>query len=261
MASALPSDPSAPSGTTGTTEAKGKGVTDSNSRGGYQGWLGGKLFAGARAAVWTETEAGVHTGASGKAFTETGIMTGADIWAEVGPERRPGDTEPAWSREQRGLQARGSSQREPPALSSDASSLAGTVAPILEKPLGLLSKAALTRSFSSSSSKTSSPTTKAAPLRPSSSPPPSPGNNGETHTVASSSVSAASVNGDSSASNSSSHWGKKSGRPGQLNAVGCYPVTPARRSIIIPPPKVYSFRNLLCSAVWPQPCNLSIVSV
>lgn len=212
LTSTLPSDPSAPSGTIGMTEAKGNGGTDGNFRGGYQSWLGGKVLAGARAAVWTETEAGVHTGASGKDFTETGIMTGADIWAEVGPEQRPEDTEPAW---QQGLQARGLSQREPPALSSVSSLLAGTVAPIVEKPLGLLSKAALTRSFSSSLSKTSSPTTKAAPLRPSSSPPPppSPGNTRETQTVASSNMSAVSVNSNSSASNSSSHWGKKSGCP------------------------------------------------
>lgn len=177
------------------------------------------MFAGTRAAAWTETEAGVHAGARGKVLTETGIMTGSDIWAEVGAEWRPGDTEPRRSRdaaarlEQQGLQANRMSQREPPALSSVSSLLADTVAPILDKPVGLLSKAALTRSFSSSLSKTSTPTTKASFLQPSSSPSPSPspGNNRPNQTVASGNMSAVSVNSSSSASNSSSHWGKKIG--------------------------------------------------
>lgn len=218
LTSTLPSDPSAPSGTIDTIEAKGKGGTDANFKGGHQRWLGGKMFAGTRAAAWTETEAGVHAGARGKVFTETGTMTGSDLWAEVGAEWRPGDTEPRRSRdaaarlEQQGLQAHRMSQREPPALSSVSSLLADTVAPILDKPVGLLSKAALTRSFSSSFSKTSTPTTKASFLQPSSSPSPSPGNNRQTQTVASGNMSAVSVNSNSTASNSSSsHWGKKIG--------------------------------------------------
>lgn len=237
------------------------------------------MFAGARAAVWTETEAGVHAGASGKAFTETGIMTGADR-AEAGPERRSEDAEPAGSREQQGLQARGSSQREPPALSSVSSFPAGTVAPILEKPLGLLSKAALTRSFSSSLSKTSAPTTKAPPLRASSTPPPSPGNNRETQTAAASNVSAVSVGGNSSASNSSSHWGKKSGCPASSPQLVASRSPPAHHVIIVASAHVstrgwrlktshqltdllsnvcHSSRNLLYLAVWPLACNLSNV--
>ncbi|XP_029697831.1 UPF0606 protein KIAA1549L isoform X2 [Takifugu rubripes] len=214
LTSTLPSDPSAPSGTIDTIEAKGKGGTDAVFRGGHQRRLGGKRFAGTRAAAWTETEAGVHAGARGKVFTETGIMTGSDIWAEVGAEWRPGDTEPRRSRdaavrlEQQGHQAHRMSQREPPALSSVSSLLAETVAPILDKPVGLLSKAVLTRSFSSSLSKTSTPTTKASFLKPSSSPSPSPspGNNRQTQTVASGNMSVVSVNSNSSASNSSSHW-------------------------------------------------------
>lgn len=200
-------------------EAKGKGGTDANFRDGHQRGLGGKVFAGTRAAAWTDTEAGVHTGSRGKVSTETGIMTGSDIWAEVGAEWRPGDTEPRMSRdpaarlEQQELQAHRRSQREPPAISSVSSLLAETVAPILDKPVGLLSKAVLTRSFSSSSSKTSTPTTKASSSQPSSSPSPSPGNNRQTQTVASSNMSVVSVNSNSSSSNSSSHWGKKSGCP------------------------------------------------
>lgn len=213
LTSTLPSDPSAPPGTIDMIEAKGKVGTESNLGGRHHRWLEEKMFAGARAAVWTETEAGVHTKASGKVFTETGIMTGTDIWAEVGAEWRPGDTEPSVPREpaawpeHQGLQAHGMSQRDQPALSSVSSILAETVAPILAKPLGLLSKAAWTRSFSSSLSKISSPTTKASPSRPSSSP--SPAVNRETQTVAPSNSSLVYVNSNSSDSNSSSHWGKK----------------------------------------------------
>lgn len=173
------------------------------------------MFAGAR--VWTETEAGVHAGPSGKVFTETGIMTGSDIWAEVGAEWRPGDIEPSMSGdpaawlEQRGLQARGMSRREQPAPSSGSSTLAETVAPSLAKPLGLLSKAVWTRSSSSSLSRSSSPTTKASSLRASSSPPPA--NKREAQTVASGNMSLVSVSSNSSASNSSSHWGKRPGCP------------------------------------------------
>lgn len=199
------------------TEAKDKGGTASNFRGGHQRWLGGKMVAGARAAVWTETEAGAHARASGKVFTETGIMAGTDIWAETGAEWRPGDTEPSMSRdpadwlEQQGLQVHGKGQREQPAVSSVSSILAETVAPILAKPLGLLSKAVWTRSFSSSLSKTSTPTTKASSLRPSSSP--SPASNRETQTVAANNISLVYVNSNSSASNSSSQWGKKLDSP------------------------------------------------
>lgn len=212
LTSTLPSVPSAASGTIDMTEAKDKGEADRNFRGRHQRWLGGKMVAGARAAVWTETEAGAHTRASGKVFTETGIMAGTDIWAEVEAEWRPGDTEPSMSRdpatwlEQQGLQAHGMSQGEQPAVSSVSSILAETVAPILAKPLGLLSKAAWTRSFSSSLSKTSAPTTKASSLQPSSSQ--SPANTRETQTVAASNISLVYVNSNASSSNSSSHWGR-----------------------------------------------------
>lgn len=175
------------------------------------------MVAGARAALWTESETRAHARASGKVFTETGIMAGTDIWAEIGAEWRSGDTEPSLSRdlaawlEQQRLQAHGTGQKERAAISSISSILAETVAPILAKPLGLLSKAVWTKSVSSSLSKTSAPPTKASVLRPSSSP--SPPNNRETQAVAASKISQVDVNRNSSDNNSNLHWGKKLNSP------------------------------------------------
>ncbi|KAF3689191.1 UPF0606 protein KIAA1549L [Channa argus] len=136
-----------------------------------------KVFAEARTAVWTETEAGVHAGAGGKVFAETGIITGTGAWAEVGAEWRPvkgkgGDlpsmprAPAAWLGQQR-LQTHGEGQRDQAALSSVLTMLAETAelqTPVVGKPLGLLSKAAWTKGTSSSSSKTSSSTTKSSSL-------------------------------------------------------------------------------------------------
>lgn len=141
-----------------------------------------KVFTEARTAVWTETEAGVRTLAGGKVFAETGIMTETGAWAGVGAEWRPVDTEggdlpsiprdPAAWLGQRRLQMAGDGQREQAAFSSVLTMLTETAelqTPAVGKPLGLLSKAAWTKSSSLSSSKASSPTTKASSL-PSSSP-------------------------------------------------------------------------------------------
>lgn len=204
----LASDQSAASGTPDTTGAKDKGGTDSNVRGGHQRRFGAKPVA-----VWTEPDAGAR-----KVLNDTRMMAGTDVWAEVGAEWRPGDTEPSMSRDpaawlkQQGLQAHGTGPREQPAIAPASSILAETVAPILAKPLGLLSKAVWTRGFSSSLSKTSAPATKASSLRPSSSPPPA--SNRETQTAAASTSSLVYVNSNSSASNSSSHWGKELAKPG-----------------------------------------------
>lgn len=211
LTSTLSSGPSAASGTIDMPEDKDRGGTETGFRGRHQRWLGGQVATGARAAVWTEPGAGAQAGTSSKVSTETGIMAGTDIWAEVGADRRPGDTGPTMSRdpaawlEQRGLRAQGGSRGEEPDVSSVSSILAETVAPILAKPLALLSKAVWSRSFSSSLSKSSAPTTKASSLPPSSSS--SPASNGETQTAAASSTSVS----NSSASNSSTHWGKMLG--------------------------------------------------
>uniref|UniRef100_A0AAQ6IME1 KIAA1549-like a n=1 Tax=Anabas testudineus TaxID=64144 RepID=A0AAQ6IME1_ANATE len=188
----LPLDPAVPSNLSATprfgrnrAEAADKeamGGTDA----GPPAWPDGKVFAEAKTAVWTEAEAGVHTGAGGKVFAETGIMTGTGAWAEVGPEWRPVEREgsdlpsmpkePAAWLEQQKLQTRAEGQRDQAAFSSVLTMLAETAelqAPAVGKPLGLLSKAAWTRSSSSSSSKTSSSssssTTKASSLASSSS--------------------------------------------------------------------------------------------
>lgn len=188
----LPLDPAVPSNLSATprfgrnrAEAADKeamGGTDA----GPPAWPDGKVFAEAKTAVWTEAEAGVHTGAGGKVFAETGIMTGTGAWAEVGAEWRPVEREgsdlpsmpkePAAWLEQQKLQTRAEGQRDQAAFSSVLTMLAETAelqAPAVGKPLGLLSKAAWTRSSSSSSSKTSSSssssTTKASSLASSSS--------------------------------------------------------------------------------------------
>lgn len=124
--------------------------------------LEGKVFAEARTAVWTETEAG----AGGKVFAETGIVTEAHAWAEAGwrpvdaEEGVPGDLAPMLGQEQGGEEA----------FSSVLTALTETAelqAPTVRKPLGLLSKAAWT--FSSSSKAGSSSTTKASSVASSSS--------------------------------------------------------------------------------------------
>lgn len=167
------------------------------------------MFAGAGAAVWTETEAGLRSEA-GKVFAETGIMSGTGVWAQVGTQWRPGDAEPglprdpaAWLEQQR-LQTFGTGKKEQPAFSSVATELQ---APALGKPLGLLSKAAWTRSSSYSSSSKSSFTTKSAPLPPSTTTSSSPASGVESQTVASDNVSLVVVNNSSSDSNSNSSLG------------------------------------------------------
>lgn len=217
---ALPLDPAVPSNLSATprigediAEAEDKDAMDGTDAG-PPAWPDGKVFAEARTAVWTET---VRTGAGGKVFAETGIMTGTGAWTEVGAEWRPVDREggnlpsvpkepAAWLGQQK-LQTRGEGQRDQAAFSSVLSMLAETAelqAPAVGKPLGLLSKAAWTKSFSSSSSKASSSSsmTKASSLPY----PSSPASNRDGQTVGSN-VSPVAVNSNSSSSNSSSSLG------------------------------------------------------
>lgn len=207
---AMPSDLSA---TFGTRDQDGIKGTDIDPGVGARTWPEGKVFTGSRAAVWTGTEGEVQTAASGKVFTETRIMTGTGVWAEVGAEWRPRDAEkimprdsaPGWVQQKQ--QARGMGQGEQPAFSSVSTTLAETVklqAPALPKPLGLLSKAAWTRSFSSSLSKTSSSSTKTS--LPSSSSPSSlsPASSRESQTPASGNISLVVVNSNTTNSSSSS---------------------------------------------------------
>ncbi|XP_049930224.1 UPF0606 protein KIAA1549L [Epinephelus moara] len=220
----LPLDPAVPSAIPRTGDrdgAKDKDAMD-GADAGPRAWPKGKVFAEARAAVWTETEAGVRAGAGGKVFAETGIMTGTGAWAEVGAEWSPVDADgvdlpsmprdpAAWLGQQR-LQIRGQGQREQAAFSSDPTILAETAelqAPVLGKPLGLLSKAAWTKSTSSSSSKassssSSSSTTKASSLPSSSSSSSSPASKRDSQTARPDNVSLVVVNSNSSNSNSSS---------------------------------------------------------
>lgn len=204
---ALPLDTAVPSNFSATPRS-GEHIAEAEDKDAMDGtdaappaWPHGKVFAEARTAVWTETEAGVRTGAEGKVFAETGITTGTGAWAEVGAEWRPVDREggnlpsvpkgpAAWLGQQK-LQT---GQRDQAAFSSDLQ------APAVGKPLGLLSKAAWTKSFSSSSSKTSS--TKASPL-PS---PSSPASNKDGQTVGPN-VSPVAVHSNSSSSNSSTSLG------------------------------------------------------
>ncbi|XP_047189462.1 UPF0606 protein KIAA1549L isoform X2 [Scophthalmus maximus] len=216
-----PAVPSSPSAAPGIGDGE-QDSTDGASAGvGPGAWSEGKMFAEDRAAVWTETEAGVRPGAGGKVFAETGILSGTRAWAEVGAEWRPVDGEggdlpnrprdpAAWLGEQ-GL--RGEGQREQAAFSSVLTMLAETTelqAPAAGKPLGLLSKAAWTRSTSSSSSKASSSSSTSSsskakasslPSLSSSSSPPPPSNRSQT--AGSNNVSLAAVNSSSSNSNSS----------------------------------------------------------
>ncbi len=195
--------------------------TDAGPGAGPGAWPEGKVFAEARTAVWIETEAGARAGAGGKIFAETGIMAGTGAWAEFGAEWRPVDVKggdlpsmprdpAAWLGQQR-LQTRGEGQREQTASSSVPTMLAETAelqAPALGKPLGLLSKAAWTKSSSSSSSKassssSSSSTTKASSLPSSSSSSSSPASKRDSQTAGSGNVSLVVVNSNSSNSSSS----------------------------------------------------------
>ncbi|XP_054884657.1 UPF0606 protein KIAA1549L isoform X1 [Poeciliopsis prolifica] len=136
-------------------------------------WPEGKVFAEAKTSIWTETQGGVSAGAHGKVFAEAGIMTETRAWAEAG--WRPVDTEdealpsvpedPAPMLVQK-LRTNGEDQREQAALSSVLSMLTESTelqTPAVRKPLGLLSKAAWSKS-SSSSKALSSSTTKASSL-------------------------------------------------------------------------------------------------
>lgn len=202
-----PSDLSAAPGNADAAEADGNG--------GFGGaepkaWPEGKVFASAEAAVWMETEAGLRAEA-GKVFAETGIMSGTDVWARVGKEWRPRDGEPgpprntaAWLEQQR-LQTFGAAQKEQPDFSSVVTELQ---APAVGKPLGLLSKAAWTRSSAYSASARSSFTTKSAPLPASTATPSSPPLSGaESQTVASNNVSLVAASNSSSYSDSNSSLG------------------------------------------------------
>ncbi|XP_029909987.1 UPF0606 protein KIAA1549L [Myripristis murdjan] len=235
---ALPLDPVVPSNLTATPWTGGRAgaedkalarpwardETDAGPGVGTGTWPEGKVFAEARTSVWAETEAGVDTGSRGKVFAETGIVTGTGAWAEVGAEWRPVDTEgvdlpsmprdPAvWLGQQR-LQAQGKGQREQAAFSSVLTMLAETAelqAPAAAKPVGLLSKAAWTKSSSSSSSRAASPSSSSSYSSSSSMPKPpslpsssSPAINRDSQITGSDAVSVAGVSSNSSSSNSSS---------------------------------------------------------
>ena len=237
----FPPDPAVPSHLSATHEIRDKDAmagTDVDLGDGRRAWPEGKVFAGAGAAVWTETEAEVRAGAGGKVFAETEIMRGTGAWAEVGAEWRPGSTEggdlPSMPREPAawlGQQTRRVGQRETAAFLSVPTMLAETVelqAPVLRKPLGLLSKAAWTKGSSSSSSKTSSSSTSSSTAKASSLPSSSSSSsssspssssisssssasNRESQTAASSNVSLVDVNSNSSNSNISSTLGMAQG--------------------------------------------------
>ncbi|XP_018559604.1 LOW QUALITY PROTEIN: UPF0606 protein KIAA1549L [Lates calcarifer] len=220
----LPLDPAVPSNLSATPRigAKDKDGMDGTDVG-PRAWPEGKVFAEARTAVWTETEAGMRAGAGGKVFAETGIMTGTGAWAEVDAEWRPVDKEggdlpnmprdpAAWLGQQR-LHTHGQGQREQAAFSSVITMLAETAelqAPAVRKPLGLLSKAAWTKSSSSSSSKASSSSssssssvTKASSLPSTSLSSSSATSNRDSQTAGSGNVSLVAVTYNSSSSNSS----------------------------------------------------------
>ncbi|XP_068595726.1 UPF0606 protein KIAA1549L [Brachionichthys hirsutus] len=192
---AVPSDLLATPGMGGIAGAKHKDALDGadiDPGAGPGAWPDGKVFAGARTAVWTETETGVRSGAGGEIFAETGIMTGTGVWAEVGAEWRAGTSEgaevPSMPRDPAAWLGKQTAFSDPPMLTETVE----LQAPALAKPLALLSKAAWTKSYSpssssSSSSKTSSSTsstTKASSL-PSSSSFSTPVNVGESRTTAS----------------------------------------------------------------------------
>ncbi len=215
---AVPSNLSSTPGTGNRAGAKDEDGTDGHLGSGPRTWPEGKVFAGARTAVWTETEAGVRAGPGGRVFAETGIMTGTGAWVEVGAEWRPADVKgsdltsmprdpDAWL----GLQTHRVGQRKQAAFPSVPTVLAETgelPSPALGKPLGLLSKAAWIKSSSSSSSKaSSSPVTKASSLPFSSSSSSFPTSTRESQTAASDNVTLVVTSSNSSNSNSSSSFG------------------------------------------------------
>ncbi|XP_013867622.1 UPF0606 protein KIAA1549L [Austrofundulus limnaeus] len=155
----VPPDFTAPPGIRATARVKDEDAPAVGPR----PWPEGKVFAEARASVWAEAEAG----AGGKVFAEAGVMTETRAWAEsVAAEvgvlpSVPEDPAPLLGRE-----------GEEEALSSVLTALAETAelpAPTVRKPLGLLSKAAWTKTSSSSSKAASSSTTKASSVASSSS--------------------------------------------------------------------------------------------
>lgn len=159
---------------------------------------GGKVFVEARTSVWTETEAG----AGGTGFAGTGIMTEAHAWAEAGwrpvdaEEGVPGDPAPMLGQEQ------GGEVRREEAFSSVLTALTETAAlqaPTVRKPLGLLSKAAWTKTLSSSSKAGSSSTTKASSVASSSS---SSSSSPSSHAAVTANVSVVLGNNNSSDNNS-----------------------------------------------------------
>lgn len=129
----------------------------------------GEVFAEARTAVWTETEAG----AGGKVFAEAGFTTETHAWAEAGwrpvaaEEGAPGDPAPMLEQEQGGA-VRGEEEDVSSVLTA-LTEMVELQAPAVRKPLGLLSKAAWTKTLSSSSKAGSSSTTKASSVASSSS--------------------------------------------------------------------------------------------
>lgn len=168
-------------------------------------WPEGKVFAEAKTAVWTETREEVGAGAHGKVFAEAGIMTETQAWAEGW---RPADTDdtlpsvpedPAPMLVQEKLRMGGEVQREQAALSSVLSMLTESAelhTAAVRKPLGLLSKAAWSRSSSSSSKALSLSTMKASTLP---STPSSPPSKKLSQTTASTNISVAFGNNGSSA--------------------------------------------------------------
>ncbi|KAM6937775.1 UPF0606 protein KIAA1549L isoform 2-T2 [Xenentodon cancila] len=179
-------------------------------------WTEGKVFAEARTAVWTETEAGVRAGAGGKVFAKHGIITGTGTWAEAG--WRPADAEEAgdlpsiprdpasWLGQEERLQTGGEVQREQAAFSSVLTMLAETAelqAPPAGKPSGLMSKAAWSNSLSLSSSKASiASTTKALSLPISSSSSPNSASKKDNQTAETTKISMIVGNSNSSLNNS-----------------------------------------------------------
>ncbi|XP_072242698.1 UPF0606 protein KIAA1549L isoform X2 [Leuresthes tenuis] len=211
----IPLDPEAPSnfsaapGINDRAGFKGKDGPDAGSEAELGPWPEGRVFAEARTAVWTETEAGVRAGAGGKVYAETGIMRETGAWAEAGwkPVEAEGDL-PSAPRDPAAWlgQERLQTGRERAAFSSVLTMLAETAelqAPAAAKPLGLLSKAAWTKSSSSSASKASSSSTiKASTLTSSFSSPSSPSSKNSVNQTAGPTNTSVDVGNSSSSNNS-----------------------------------------------------------
>ncbi|RVE72044.1 hypothetical protein OJAV_G00057950 [Oryzias javanicus] len=156
----IPQEPGAPSSPTSTPGTEDR--EESGSDASLGPWS--EVFAKAGAAVWTETEA-VRTGGKDRASAEMGVVTGTGAWAEAGwrsVEAKESDRpsrEAEWPGPEH-LKLGGEIQREQAAFSSVLTVVSETAelqAPAAAKPLGLLSKAAWTKSLSSVASKASSP--------------------------------------------------------------------------------------------------------